>query len=171
MGWGLQKAVRKLRYMSIVHSSILSSLDCRFLTMILPVVGLEGQEQEERGEWSSSSSTTTTIGLGLGLWTFERPPIPDDEGTSSPTTASSSKRVCVSYSAARSMGGLVPEIGFLPYYEYFGNSDRPWSLSRVFAVLGMLSGCTACVVLVTREGPAGSRCYIFRCLMNLKLRS
>ena len=131
--------------------SILSSLDCRFLTMIVPVVGLEGQEQEEGGEWWSSSSATTTIGLGLGLWTFERPPIPnadDDEGTSSPTTASSSKRVCVSYSAARSMGGLVPESGFLPYYEYFGNSDRPWSLSRIFAVLGMLSGFSACVVLV-----------------------
>ena len=133
-------------------SSILSSLDCRFLTMILPVVGLEGKEQEEGGEWSSSGSTTTTIGLGLGLWTFERPPIPnadDDEGTSSPTTASSSKRVCVSYAAARSMGGLVPESGYLPYYEYFGNSDRPWSLSRIFAVLGMLSGFSACVVLVT----------------------
>jgi len=87
-------------------------------------------------------------GLGLGLWTFERPPLPNpDEDTSSPPVAPA-KRMCVSYSAARSIGGLATESGFFPYYEYFGNSDRPWSLSRVFAALGALSGCIACVVLV-----------------------
>ena len=115
--------------------SLLSSLDCQFLTLIIPVT----QEAEKNGPKS--------IGIGLGLWTFEVPSIllegSDDEYANAP-----GKRMCASYSTARSIGGLTTTSGFLPYYEPFDNADRPWTLSRVFAVLGMISGVVACVVLV-----------------------
>ena len=113
--------------------SLLSSLDCQFLTLIIPTA-VEGEE--ELGP--------KTIDIGLGLWTFEMPPILEglDEYTNAP-----GKRMCVSYSTARSVGGLTTASGFLPYYEPFGNADRPWTLSRVFAVLGMIGGAVACVVL------------------------
>ena len=117
--------------------SLLSSLDCQFLTLIVPVA----QEAEGIGNGPQ------TIGVGLGLWTFEVPSVfldgPDDEYANAP-----GKRMCASYSAARSIGGLATSSGFLPYYEPFGNTDRPWTLSRVFAVLGMISGAVGCVVLV-----------------------
>lgn len=110
--------------------SLLSSLDCQFLTLIIPAA-----QQAE------------TIGIGLGLWTFEVPSILLLEGSDDEHANAPGKRMCASYSTARSIGGLTTSSGFLPYYEPFGNTDRPWTLSRVFAVLGMISGVVACVAL------------------------